>query len=195
MALQTSTKTWLRKIFRKKSVADEIITELNKVDNNAFTALNVTTLSIGGTAIDASAAEINQAADVSAMFEVVTTTNPIAASENGKTFFLNSATGFVSTLPAPALGLRFKFVIGATPPTSGNHTIVTTTSANIIFGVCAVATEDDVGAIAADEDTISFVASTALKGDWAEVVSDGTNYYVTGNATVAEALTTTQASG
>jgi hypothetical protein len=33
-----------------------------------------------------------------------------------------------------------------------------------------------------------------LPGDWCEVISDGTNWYVTGCATVAEALTLTQAS-
>src|SRR5258707_188541 len=43
--------------------------------------------------------------------ETVTATNIILASESGKTFFLNSATEFVSTLPAPAAGLKFKFVV------------------------------------------------------------------------------------
>lgn len=157
---------------------------------------NLTAVDVGIdlTGLTATVSEINQACDESANVEVVTTTNVIGASESGKTFFLSAATGFVSTLPAPAAGLRYKFIIGATAPSSGNHTVVTTSSANIIFGVLGVATVDDAGAIAASEDTITFVASTALAGDWVEVISDGTNWYVTGCATVAEAITTTQAS-
>ena len=119
--------------------------------------------------------------------EIVTTTNVIAAAESNTTFILNSATAFVSTLPTPALGLRFKFVIGATPPSGGNHTVVTTGATNIIYGAAEVA-----GAVvaASAEDSINFIDG-GLPGDYVEVVSDGTNYYVTGQATTAAKLTFT----
>lgn len=137
--------------------------------------------------LTATAAELNQAADSSANVEAVTTTNVIAAAESGATFFLNSATGFVSTLPAAAAGLRFFFVVGATPPTSGDHTVVTA-SGKIIQGGATVAGAD---VPAADESTISFVASTAIEGDQVYVISDGTNWYVNGRGTASGSITFT----
>jgi len=163
------------------------------VEEGVFDSLNVTTLSIGGTAITATAAEINAAADV--VTEAVTTTNVITAAENGTRFVLNSATGFVSTLPAPAAGLEFWFYTGATPPSSGNHTVVTDSSANIILGNIA-SPEDAAGSVAVvqDADTISFVASKAVHGDYSHVWSDGTNWYLDGMCSVQDGMTTTQAS-
>lgn len=125
--------------------------------------------------------------------EVVTTTNAITAAESGKTFYLNSATGFVSTLPAPALGLNYTFIIGATPPTSGNHTVVTNGNATIIQGQVDHNPNDDPGTRGDDEDTISFVASQAIEGDWVTVESDGTNWYVRGQSNVTEGVTLTDA--
>jgi hypothetical protein len=91
--------------------------------------------------------------------EVVTAANTITAAEGGSTFILNSATGFASTLPAPAAGLSYKFIIGATAPTSGNHTVVTNGGANIIYGVVNFTTSVPASA----EDSINFIASTALR--------------------------------
>ena len=65
--------------------------------------------------------------------EVVTATNVIAAAESGTTFFLNAATEFVSTLPAPAAGLNFRFIVSAAP-SGASYTVVTTSSSNIIIG-------------------------------------------------------------
>ena len=47
--------------------------------------------------------------------EDVTATNAITSAESGKVFFLNSSTEFVSTLPAPAAGLRYTFIVKAAP--------------------------------------------------------------------------------
>ena len=55
-------------------------------------------------ATNVSLAELNANCDV--LTEAVTTTNVIAASETGTHFVLNSATAFVSTLPALAAGLE-----------------------------------------------------------------------------------------
>lgn len=125
--------------------------------------------------------------------ESVTTTNVITASENGKVFILNAAGGFVSTLPAPAAGLQFTFIVGTAPTTS--YTVVTASSANIIHGQIASA-EDAAGSVAtaASADTITFVANKAIKGDRVEVISDGTNWFVTGFCNVQDGITTTQAS-
>ena len=56
--------------------------------------------------------------------EVVTATNVITAAESGTTFFLSSATEFVSTLPAPALGLNFTFIVAAAPASASYTTML-----------------------------------------------------------------------
>lgn len=138
-------------------------------------------LEVGGNAIDFNSQAQNFGT------EAVTTANIITAAENGKTFFLNSATGFASTLPAPAAGLRFKFIV-TTQPTSGNCTIVTNGGANVIEGMADV---NSTLVLAANEDSINIVASTAIVGDWVEVVSDGTSWFVNGASGAAGGITFT----
>lgn len=128
--------------------------------------------------------------------ETVTATNVITAQENGKTFFLSSATEFVSTLPAPAAGLKFKFIVAAAP-SGASYTIVTASSANIIKG--AIFTSDVNSATDADfetsgGDTISLVDGKAVAGDCVEVESDGTNWFARAFCTVFDAITITTAS-
>ena len=120
--------------------------------------------------------------------EVVTTTNVITAAESGRTFVLNSATAFVSTLPAKAAGLRYRFYAGATQVTGGNHTIVCSNDDNTIFGSVTVAGVLVAGTV---EGSINFVADTMLPGDWCEGYNDGTNWYVSGQATASGAITLT----
>lgn len=127
--------------------------------------------------------------------ETVTATNTITAEESGKTFFLSSATEFVSTLPAPAAGLRFKFIVAAAP-SGASYTIVTNASANVIVG--AFASSADAGGSMDSEasggDTITFVDGQATLGDWVEVISDGTKWYATGISADEDAITITTAS-
>jgi hypothetical protein len=135
------------------------------------------------------AAELNMAADESANTEVVTTTNVILAAESGSTFILDSATAFVTTLPAKAAGLRFNFYAGATQVTGGNHTIVPNASDdNTIFGQATVA---GLVVLATVEGSINWVADTILPGDWIQLFNDGTNWYVTGQVQVSGGVTFT----
>lgn len=156
------------------------------VDQNGDLHLN------GASVFDSNENDLSTKLDLAV--ETVTTTNVIAASENGTRYILNAAAGFVSTLPAPAAGLEFWFYCGATPPSSGNHTIVTSGSANIIEG--SLASPEVGGAVAcvAAADTITFVASKAVLGDYAHVWSDGTNWFLDGFCFVQDGMTTTQAS-
>lgn len=124
--------------------------------------------------------------------EIVTTTNVITAAESGKTFYLNNATGFVSTLPAPALGLRFTF-INSLANTSGNHTIVTNASANIFKGN-QNSVAGDAGDTGTSDDTINFVANNSLAGDKVELWSDGTSWFAYAISRVAAGMTFTTAS-
>jgi hypothetical protein len=120
--------------------------------------------------------------------EVVTTTNVITAAESGRTFVLNSATAFVSTLPAKAAGLRYRFYAGATQVTGGNHTVVCTNNDNTMYGSVTVAGVVVAGTV---EGSVNFVADTMLPGDWCEVFNDGTNWYISGQATASGAITLT----
>jgi hypothetical protein len=133
--------------------------------------------------------EISRSINSDTLFETVNSTNTITEAENGKTFFLNNTTGFVSTLPTPAKGLKFKFII-QTVPTSGNNTIVTSGSSNIMDGTVL----DIVGELvyAADRDVITFVASTCVSGDWVEVVSDGSSWFYTAFSGANGGITTGQ---
>lgn len=142
--------------------------------------------------VTATAAEINMAADNSANVQTITAIKAVSAAESGTTFFINNATGFATTLPAPAAGLRYKFV-SKLANTSGNHTVVTTSSANIIAGFAANAAGAAVTPLG-DGDTISFVANQSVAGDQVEVVSDGTSWFMSGFAQVAAGITLTKAS-
>lgn len=128
--------------------------------------------------------------------EVVTATNVITSGEDGATFFLNSATEFVSTLPLPALGLKFTFIVSAAP-SGASYTVVTSGSANIIKG--HVLTTDVNSATDADfetsgGDTLSFVDGKAVAGDRATFISDGTSWFASAMCSVFDAITITTAS-
>lgn len=107
--------------------------------------------------------------------------------DSGKTIFLNAAAGFAITLPTPAAGLNFRFVTAAAFATTP-FTIGTSGAANIIYGVVDV---NSTLVPASGEDSINFVESAELPGDWVEVESDGTNWYVRGQAATTGAITLT----
>jgi hypothetical protein len=151
-----------------------------------------------GSAVDfsgltATVAEINQACDESANIEVVAATRVLVAADSGKTLFLSHATEFDTKLPAPAAGLRFKFIVANAPETA-SYTITTNgTTQNVIYG--SVSSSDlDAGGDAAltnatAVDVITFVDSKAKIGDWVEVICDGTNWYLQGHCQVFDAIT------
>ena len=132
------------------------------------------------------------ALEVHTTTESVTATNSITAAETGKTFFLNSATEFVSTLPAPAAGLKYRFVIVAAPA-SASYTVVTTSSSNIIKGQQFVAA-DAAGDTGTTDDTITFVDGQSVAGDECDVLSDGTSWFAKCRSAVAAGITFTTAS-
>ena len=164
--------------------------EISIPDPGAATAnIMLTSAANDGNLIDATSEEINAACDTSKKNEVVTTTNVITAAENGKTFFLNAAVGFISTLPAAALGLEYTFIV-KTQPTSGTLTIYTNTGANILYGSIDV---DSTLVLGSANDTISFVNSTSLPGDRVTVKSDGAVWYIDGTSGASGGITITTA--
>lgn len=117
-------------------------------------------------------------------YEDTTATNTLLYSECGKTIFLNSATEFATTLPAPVAGCYFKFIVKAAP-VGASYTVVTSGGSNIIEGIAVV---NGATVTAANEDTITFTASAAIAGDWVELYSDGTSWYVAGQGAAATAI-------
>lgn len=158
-----------------------------------FTPALVTAIPASATPVYIQSNVLNLSPQSTGGGEVLTAAKTLVAGDSGKTLFLALAGGFAVTLPAPSLGLKFKFVVSTAPTTA--YTVVTASSANVIHGG-VTSGEDAAGSVAtaASSDTISFVANKAIKGDWVEVESDGTSWYVFGNCSVQDGITTTQAS-
>ncbi|MCZ7856009.1 hypothetical protein O9X81_05230 [Agrobacterium salinitolerans] len=118
-----------------------------------------------------------------------TATLTLTKYENGSTIVFNRAAGTAVTLPAPADGATFKFVIGTAPTTA--NTIATSGSANIIKGginELEVDTADD-GPYSAVGDLISFVANLAVVGDFVDLSSDGTSWFLRGQTNADGGIT------
>jgi hypothetical protein len=122
-----------------------------------------------------------------ALVETVTSTNVITAAESGTTYFLSALAGFASTLPAPASGLSFSFIV-ISAPTSNGYTILTNASANIMSGTHNVSADGGGSAIAL-ADTITLVANSAVAGDRVDVISNGSFWYVTAASTLKASIT------
>jgi len=116
----------------------------------------------------------------------------LTAAQSGTTFFLSAATEFATTLPAPAAGLTYTFIVGAAP-SGASYTIVTGSSANIIKGQ-AYPASGAAGDTGTADDTISFVDGQAVAGDMVTVISDGTSWFAKAWCAVAAGVTFTQAS-
>lgn len=109
-------------------------------------------------------------------FKTVTGDTTLTLEDNGKTILLGGTSGaYTVTLPELKDGLNFKIVVSTV--STGIRTITGGTAAKI-EGV-VVANGDAVAAV--NEDNIVFSASSKV-GDYAEFISDGTNYYVSGAA-------------
>jgi hypothetical protein len=119
--------------------------------------------------------------------EAVTGATTLTAEDSGKVFILKASAGAQITLPAVATsaGLRFKFIVGLAFATT-DWTVKALS--NAIEGSVLVNGAHVAGV---DENTISFVASAESIGDFAELVCDGTNWYVNGSGVTAGAITLT----
>jgi len=180
------------KVYRKQGGEELVVADGGQilVESGGKIMLGAVELAMAGAAIadiTATAAEINAVADVSENTEIVIAANVITAAESGKTFFLNAAAEFASTLPAPAAGLRFSFIVTAAP-VGANYTVGTNAGANIIKLLCVNA-EGVAGASDTDADVVNFVDGQAVAGDRLDVICDGTNWFAYGSTKVAAGMT------
>jgi hypothetical protein len=122
-----------------------------------------------------------------AVVETVAVATTLTAKDSGKVLILKAAAGAQITLPAVATsaGLRFKFIVGQLFATT-DWTVKALS--NAIEGSVLVNGAHVAGV---DENTISFVASAESIGDFAELVCDGTNWYVNGSGVTAGSITLT----
>ncbi len=117
----------------------------------------------------------------------VTAASTLTQAQCGRVMTLNAATEFATTLPAPEAGCFFKFIVAAAPVGTA-YTIITPGGGDLVDGTTVV-NGGVIGCV--DEDTITFTASAAISGDWVELWSDGTNWYVTGQAFAATGIACT----
>ena len=121
-----------------------------------------------------------------------TAASTLTAEDSGKTFFLDATSEFATTLPLPAAGLRFTFIVKAAP-VGTPYTVVTSGSANIIKGQ-QYNSEGVAGDTGTSDDRITFVAGSSVAGDRVELVSDGTSWFAYAFCTLAASITFTTAS-
>jgi hypothetical protein len=111
----------------------------------------------------------------------------LTAADSGDTIFMDSSGGAVAAvLPAPKAGLFFKFIWAV----AGTNSTITTNGAtqNVIFGL-TVARDGNAGVAAAGVDIVNFITASAVVGDFVELVSDGTNWYLYGVTDLPAAIT------
>lgn len=107
---------------------------------------------------------------------IVTGAVTLTQADTGSDLVLNAAAGAAVTLPALTKGFNARIIVGAGFATT-NWTVVSST--NVIQGGAVV---NSTFVPAANENTISFVASAETVGDYVDITCDGTNYYVSGVA-------------
>ncbi len=124
--------------------------------------------------------------DVMRMFddyELVSASASLNLSDSGKVFKI-SGTGYTMTLPAPTAGWKAKFVVSAAfstdfvvqSPSDNRDTI---NGGVIVNG--AIVEADAVDRVTFEDDAESI-------GDYIEIHSDGTSYFLSGNGNAASSI-------
>ena len=116
------------------------------------------------------------------MVENIAAAKTLTQEDSGKTFFINQASAYEITLPLMSTistGWNCKFILGTVA--SNAVTIANNTAEDTIVG--GVAGADGGAATHAETavDEIVFISGAVL-GDQCAIVSNGTNYFVTGYA-------------
>lgn len=133
-------------------------------------------LEMAGTAVNATAAELNRNCDRSARSIAAGATLSITeALHDGTTVVLDTAAGSVCTLPAPVIGMRVRFLV-TVAPTSNFHQVKVAAATDFLAGSVGILDNDGttVSGYAADgaaDDNIQLNGTTkgGLVGDWIEI--------------------------
>jgi len=122
----------------------------------------------------------------------VTGDQTLTIDKSGKIFFVGTE-GVDFTLPtvSTANGVHYKFVISANFANTDITVITGNSLENVIQGVFDV--DNTLTAVVVARDTVSFAFGAETIGDYIEVWSDGSNWFVTGQGLATGALTSAQA--
>ena len=187
------------KVYTEQGGDRQVVASGGSVDIESGGEIDVesgASLKLAGTAVSATAAEINQAADPASRYESLVTTEAMVVTDNGKTFLLNLAGGFTVTLPTVAVagaGFWCKFIVGTAPTTAYIITEDGGSDTNVCIGginELEVDTASD-GPYSAAFTFVNLVASVAVVVDWVEYFCDGTSWYITGQTNADGGITLT----
>ncbi|MAJ57538.1 MAG: hypothetical protein CMI74_05660 [Candidatus Pelagibacter sp.] len=116
--------------------------------------------------------------------ETLTAATTLTAADSGKTYLI-SGTGYTVTLPAPFAGFSVKFIVAAAFSTD---TVVQTPADNrdTLNGGVIVN-----GAIVESDatDRVTFEDGAESIGDFIEITSDGTSFFLFGNGNASSSIT------
>ncbi len=125
--------------------------------------------------------------DVTRIFpkmETLTAATTLTAADSGRTYLI-SGTGYTVTLPAPHAGFNVKFIVAAAFSTD---TVIQTPADNrdTLNGGVIVN-----GAIVESDatDRVTFEDGAESVGDFIEISSDGTSFFLFGNGNAASSIT------
>ena len=113
--------------------------------------------------------------------ENVVADRTLTANDSGKVFTLDQDASFNITLPTAAAagaGWHAKFIL--TDDGSGTVKVIPNSAEDTLIGMVLSAAGGAAASQEAGVDELIWVASTAKPGDWAELVCDGSNFYVFG---------------
>jgi len=110
----------------------------------------------------------------------ITASEALLASDSGKIFMLNLATGLTVTLPSVAnAGWYATFIIATN--CSSNDYIIDAAATVVCSGIEELETDtNDDGPTDTAHDDVTFASAKDQKGDMCEIFSDGTSWYVNG---------------
>lgn len=134
----------------------------------AFATFNVGAVNYTKSALQVDSIAINTA------YTEISAATTLTAANSGKTYILTGIVGYALTLPAPSEGLKYKFIIQDLFATT--DWVITATGAIMYGSVMEASTVQAVTAAT----TINLELAADAIGDWVQVESDGTNWYVTG---------------
>ena len=119
----------------------------------------------------------------------------ISSSDTGKIMMTPQTAGGVAsvyTLPVSAAGLHYRFINGAAAALNGSVQINTNGAAAILSGNVITGPTNGVALLAVSGNTqIRFLTAASVLGDYIDLYSDGTNWYVNANSRVAGGITVT----
>ena len=128
---------------------------------------------------------------LSSVGSVAAPTKTLTASDSGTTFFIDiSSVSVVCTLPAPAAGLEYTFVLSAASDGEGTKDFLLNTNSDsvdingaVVVHNALVEVTNATSAVAIDSS-----AGDATCGDRLHVCCDGTDWYIDGHVDSASAL-------